>query len=248
MLKSLFGSGYTGDILIFLLINGKGYPSLIAKRLDAPLTPVQNALQKMEKQELVTSHYEGKNRLYTLNISHPLFYEIEALIKKSFSFLPSSEKKKFFAPHIKETKTGIDPSSILSEVWRKLQSTQTVLYHTHDKQGKGRVTLQKESAYALIFEEEGSWGEGFTFRNMFRWTVHPHQGLLGLEHLRFGKHHPVFLFHLVPVAKNLLESIDAHITQEETYYGYLENKSRGIKLHYRTISPHKNEALSYHYV
>ena len=96
MLKKLFGSAYAGDIMIFLLVNGKGYPSLIAKRLSAALTPVQKALLKMENQNLVSSYYQGKNRLYELNLSHPLFYEMEALIKKAFSLLPAQEKKKFF--------------------------------------------------------------------------------------------------------------------------------------------------------
>ena len=233
--------------MIFLLVNGKGYPSLIAKRLGAPLTPIQKALLKMESHDLVSSYFEGKNRHYVLNPSHPLFYEMETLIKKAFSLLPSTEKKKFFSPNIKEGKVSLNTSSILSEVWRKLQNVKTVQYHADDKRGKGWVTIEKESAYALIFEEEGSWGEGVNFRNVFRWTVDPDHEMLALEHLRFGKQHPVFLFHLVPVANQLLESVDAHINQEETYYGYLENRPRGIKLLCRTLSPQKNETLTYFY-
>ncbi len=250
MFGKLFGSSRIGDILMFLLINSKGYPSQIAQSLMNPLTPIQKALSKLEKEDIVLSYYQGKNRLYELNQSYPLFGELEALIRRGFCLLPSTEKKKFIS-HTPTKQSSESPQSTLSKIWTRLQSIKTVQYLAQDRQGIGRVTRTMEGPYSLIFEEEGDLkdnnGFSFNFKNTFLWTVNPNRAILTLEHLRYGKEHPIFLFNLIPTGNHFLESIDAHMHGEELYYGYLENKRPSLKLCCRTLSPNKNEEINYLY-
>jgi len=264
MLGSLLGSKKVGEVLIFLFINGKGYPSQIANALDSSLTPVQHALKRLEKASIASSYYEGKNRMYELSRSYPLYEELESLIKKAFFILPSEAKKHYLlSPTLtynKESPLTRSVPAVLADIWKKLEASSQVLYVAHDRsshetnttgQGSGNVSIIRETPYQMIFEEEGSWqmdkGLSFNYRNFFRWTVDSHRGILAVEHLRFGKHHPVFLFHLIPVSNRLLESVATHVNGEETYFGYLENKVHGLKLCCRTISPQKNESITYFY-
>lgn len=264
MLGELLGSKKVGDVLLFLFINGKGYPSQIANALSVGLTPVQHALKRLEKTSIVSSYYEGKNRIYELNRSYPLYEELESLIKKAFFLLPSEGKKNYLiSPNLTKPKDSPLKKSVpavLATIWKKLENTTQVLYVAHDRtgheaqtagQGSGLVKITPETPYQLIFEEEGSWqteqGLSFNYKNYFRWTVDSMRGILAVEHLRFGKHHPVFLFHLVPISDRLLEPVATNANGEETYFGYLENKVHGLKFCTRTISPQKNESITYFY-
>jgi len=264
MLGSLLGSQKVGEVLLFLFINGKGYPSQIANALSVGLTPVQHALKRLEKTSIASSYYEGKNRSYELNRSYPLYEELETLIKKAFFLLPSDTKKRYLISptpiRTKEAPLNRSVPAVLADIWKKLEGTTQVLYVARDRsgheanttgQGSGLVKIIRESPYQMVFEEEGTWqmdqGLSFNYRNLFRWTVDSHRGIIAVEHLRFGKHHPVFLFHLVPISNRLLESVSTQVNGEETYFGYLENKTHGLKLCCRTISPQKNESITYLY-
>lgn len=248
MFGKLFGSTHTAPILIFLLINERGYPTQIAKHLQLPLTPIQNALSKLEKEGLVYSEYEGKNRRYALSPTHPLAREFEALLRKAFSLYPAAEKKKYFSllPPPWEP-SSIDSQGILSRFWKALQHIRTVRYIAGERMGFGTVSIERPSPYTLIFEEEGKWEKGLNFHNTFQWHIDPQKEVLSLEHLRRGRNHPTFLFHLIPVSNHFLESIDTHLHGEETYYGYVEEKPPGLKLHYRALTPHKFEEYTYLY-
>lgn len=264
MLGSLFGSQKVGDVLLFLFLNGKGYPSQIANALDIGLTPIQHALKRLESSSIVSCYFEGKNRMYELSRTYPLYEELESLIKKAFFLLPTETQKKYLVSptptRSKETALSKSVPAILAEVWKKLEATSQVLYVAHDRlshkesttgQGNGVVTLTQGGPYQMTFEEEGSWrldtGLSFNYRNFFRWSVDSLRGILSVEHLRFGKDHPVFLFHLVPISDRLLESVATQTNGDETYFGYLENKAHGLKLCCRTISPQKNESITYYY-
>ena len=264
MLGTLLGSQKVGEVLLFLFINGKGYPTQIANALDIGLTPIQYALKRIEKTSIASSYYEGKNRMYELSRTYPLYEELESLIKKAFLLLPSEKKKNYLiAPspvRNRESSSKKSVPAVLASIWKKLEAASQVLYVAHDRsgheanttgQGSGSISISRESPYQLTFEEEGSWkmenGLSFNYRNFFRWSVDSSRGILSVEHLRFGKDHPVFLFHLIPVSDSLLEPVATHVNGDETYFGYLENKVHGLKLCCRTISPQKNESITYFY-
>lgn len=93
MLKSLFGNRNVERILLFLLVNEKCYGTQIQTLLRVPLTPVQKALARLEKEGVVSSRFEGKTRIYRFNPTFPLRFELETLLKKAYTLLPSQEKK-----------------------------------------------------------------------------------------------------------------------------------------------------------
>jgi hypothetical protein len=111
--------------------------------------------------------------------------------------------------------------------------------------------VQKKQDAQLVFYEKGSWlglsEQEFNFRNVFRWSLNRIDGMLTLEHLRFGVNNPVFLFHLIPAGPCYMESAHAHLCGQDTYFGQLEYKAGAIKLVWRILGPKKNEEITYIY-
>lgn len=251
MLEALTGNKSVEKILIFLLVNGKCYGSQLHKMLKVPLTPIQKALFRLEKGGIVTSFYEGKTRVYQFNDSYLLKNELENLLKRAYSNLPSAEKKQYyFAGAIEHLKTK--EQAILT-LWSRLQQVNYVEFksQSHSKKtevsrGVGSVTSHYDGNSCLIFYEEGKRDE-FDFHNTFRWNLSRLDALIGLEHLRYGINNPIFLFHLTPTSKNTFESLHSHICGEDTYFGKIKCQPHAIILTWRIIGPKKNEEIEYLY-
>ncbi len=263
MLEALFGNKNIERILIFLFVNGKGYGTQLHRVLGVPLTPLQKALQRLEKGSIIESYLEGKTRVYQLSPHFPLKDELEQLIKKAFTVLPTQEKKEYYL--IRETlwahpQTQKVKLQTLHDFWIKLPSikelTVTALSRTRDDgwngKGLGEVKVIKESQTVITFIETGSWltpyGSGeVSFTNSFRWTIDRDRCLISLEHLRRGPNNPVLIFHLAPSSKNTLASIDSHLPMADTYFGQISFDSYGIHMNWRAIGATKNEEISYFY-
>ena len=115
---------------------------------------------------------------------------------------------------------------------------------TYEKrQGCAQVILEKSSDNTIIFFEKGGWQESVSlaFTNVFRWTLDEELKQIKLEHLRFGAKHPVFLFSLIPVEKNLLKSLQPHECKEDTYFGSVLFDDHFIHLNWKVLGPRKNE-------
>src|SRR5438445_5858663 len=97
--KGLFGNRNVERILLFLFVNEKGYAGQIQTLLGVPLTPLQKALQRLEKEGIITSHCKGKIRMYELSHSYPLSLELEMLLKKAYTLLSPQEKKRYCCVH-----------------------------------------------------------------------------------------------------------------------------------------------------
>src|SRR5437868_15389637 len=96
MLEVLCGNKNVQRILIFLFVNGKCYGTQLHRSLETPLTPLQNALNRLEKGGLIISYYEGKTRLYQFNPAYPLIGELEYMLKKAYTLLPANKKKEYY--------------------------------------------------------------------------------------------------------------------------------------------------------
>lgn len=269
MLDSLLLNKSMEKILFFILLNSKCYATQLHHRLKTSLTPIQYALEKLEKKGVLVSHYEGKTRFFELNSSYPLMAELEALLKKAYTFLPPHEKKLYYSPTLQHRgKMGLKNAgpqtqagrATLQIFWEKLTRIQTMCFSAKSKMpgntgwnglGKGTVEVKKIDDYSMTFHEKGSWvseeNKQMDFRNIFRWTYHPTQGLVSLEHLRFGPQNPVTLFDLIPVDLNLLESMDAHVCENDTYFGQVRCDKHFIQFNWRVIGPKKNEEIDYLY-
>ncbi len=263
MLEVLCGTKNVQKILIFLFVNGKCYGTQLHRALKTSLTPIQKALNRLEKGRLITSYYEGKTRIYQFNPAYPLLKELEELLKKAYTLLPAHEKKSYYViredlstqPSNKENKT-----QILLAFWEKLLSVKQLTFHakTNSKdeggwngKGQGEVITARHSGNVLIFNEKGTWhgkqGIDVGFSNVFRWTLDSNATMITLEHLRYGFERPVFLFHLTPTGTHSLASIDSHLCEEDTYFGQIHYNNHGLRLNCRVIGPKKNEELDYYY-
>lgn len=255
MLAALFGSKSIETILLFLLVNEKCYPTQLHRMFDAPLTPLQKGCEKLEKAGVIKSVMLGKTRLYQLNPAYPLITELEMLLKKAYSSLSPQEKKKYYYVSHGEIKKQ-SPTKILTEVWERLKSVSEVTFvaKSHSKnglgwkgRGSGSVIASYDNDATIVFHEEGvrtiEEEQEFHFTNTLRWQLHRLDGVIGLEHLRFGMNHPVFMFHLAPSGKNCLESLHSHLCKEDTYFGALYLEAHALRFSWRIIGPKKNEEL-----
>lgn len=263
MLEALCGNKNVGKILIFLFVNGKCYGTQLHRLLKAPLTPIQKALDRLEKGGIITSYYEGKTRLYQFDPAYPLINELEHLLRKAYTMLPTNHKKDYYVIKSDLSSLSVHPEHrmpILLAFWKKLHQVKELSFHAKSKskeglgwngKGKGEVIMTKENDNILIFNEKGTWlnpqGNEFNFSNVFRWTLDRYAGTISLEHLRRGADHPVFLFHLAPSSKQALSSIDSHLCGGDTYFGQIHFNLNSLRLNWRVIGPQKNEEMDYYY-
>ncbi len=261
MLEVLCGGKNIKMILIFLFVNGKCYGTQLHRLLKTPLTPIQKALNRLEKGGVITSYYEGKTRLYQFNPSYPLLNELEQLLKKNYTLLPIQEKKQYnFVKSSGRDHKLSEREHILNLFWERLAAVKEISFKAKTKSteeggwkgaGKGEVIVTREGDSVLIFNEKGSWkgesGQEISFSNIFRWTLDRAAGMISLEHLRRGWNHPVFLVNLAPSDNCILTSVDSHLCEGDLYFGQISYDQYGLQLNWRIIGPKKNEVLDYYY-
>ncbi|MCB1106585.1 MAG: hypothetical protein KDK76_00645 [Chlamydiia bacterium] len=265
MLSALVGNKKIEKILFFLFVNERCYGAQLQNLLNLPLTPIQRALYRLEKEGVLISHLTGKIRIYEFNPLFPLRWELEALLKKGYTLLSPKEKKEYCFLHKqklsgeKEWKREKSRRKELSAFWERLLKVKTLSLTTTSRIGEKRVTrtgkanvhLLMPSPNVITFQEKGSWHIEHTphtsFSNAFRWSLDLDATLITLEHLRHGSNRPVFLFHLTSIQCNKLESVDAHLCGQDTYLGNLIWSPETIIFHWRIIGPNKNDELVYHY-
>ncbi len=131
MLEGLFGNKNIERVLIFLFVNGTCYGSQLQRAFHVPLTPLQNALERLEEGGILTSHYEGKTRLYQFNPTYPLLNELELLLKKRYTLLSGPEKKEYYVPkeeHTQEFSNLMDQKKVLFVFWEKLMTVRKLIF------------------------------------------------------------------------------------------------------------------------
>lgn len=265
MLKGLLGNRNVVRILLFLFVNETCYGTQLQSLLQVPLTPIQRALARLERDHIICSRFEGKTRIYEFSSSYPLRAELELLLRKAYTLLPSQEKKIYcfiHRPRLSVQDEGQRERSRREELlalWDTLKTIQQLSFlvksHQGEEQtvkvGKADVVVTAPSPQVLVFREKGFWYRGQTadtaFSNSFCWTLDLNRSIITLEHLRFGATQPVFLFHLAPTSPGMLESIDAHLCAEDTYLGNIVWEAKRIDFHWRIIGPLKNNQLTYQY-
>lgn len=263
MLQALFGNKTIERILIFLFVNSKCYGTQLHRSLNTPLTPVQKALLRLEKGGIITSYYEGKTRLFRFNPAFPVLSELEQLLKKTYTLLSAHEKKAYFITredHVSQAMSHRDKLQVVLHFWDKLAKVQQLNFQakTQAKEeggwngnGKGVVSIKRELADVLIFQEKGSWldkqGNEIGFSNVFRWSLDKNSCLISLEHLRYGINHPVFLFYLAPSGNTSLVSVDSHLCDGDSYFGQVHFDDHTLKLNWRVIGLKKNEEINCYY-
>jgi hypothetical protein len=263
MLEIICGNRSIQKILLFLFVNRKCYGMQLHHLLKTPLTPIQKALLRLEKGGVIQSCYEGRTRLYRMDPSFPLAFELEQLLKKAYMLLPSEEQREYYVA-IGDSVLRPTPLSaknnILIKIWEKLSQVTQITFHAksniQEKEGwsglgKGIVTVAKEEKDILIFKEKGSWegkqNDEIHFSNVYRWTLDCKNYLISLEHLRYGIDRPIFLLQLTPSGPHSLTSLESHLCEGDLYFGQIHLDRYSLRLKWRVIGPKKNEEIDYYY-
>ncbi len=144
-------------------------------------------------------------------------------------------------------------ANCLENFWKRLLRVQQVTIQTQSaEEALGEIKVQEEKKKTLLFFERGKWisprSYGIEFNNCLRWSFDDENGLVGLEHLRQGPNHPVFLFHLAPTTANQLRSIDPHLCHNDCYFGQIDFNEKHIQVTWKIVGPQKNELLYHTYV
>jgi hypothetical protein len=255
LLEGLFGNKNKERVLLFLFVNNKCFATELQKLFKIALTPIQNALERLEAHKVIMSEMMGKTRIYRFNPAYPMISELEILLKKAYTLLPAEEKKMYTTMRQKPLHKRVLHSCLLA-FWQRLKMvkrfTRTSYSRTAElkgwnERGQGSVVVHEESSFTLVFHERGSWQQNIEFSNVFRWRLDLRSGLISLEHLRHGPLQPVFLFFLTASSQTLLVSADSHVCEEDIYMAQVPWDEYAIRLNWRVIGPHKNEEMEYSY-
>jgi hypothetical protein len=268
LFDALFGNGTIEKVLFFLLVNEKGYATEISHCLDAPLTPIQQALSRLENGSILCSWLEGKTRLFRFNLHYPFNKALQALLKEGYRQLSHREQQSYFhRRHERNRESGasqkdkqFSQKQSLSCLWKSLQRMTHLSFSAKSNMpspsgwngtGKAEVQSSKTSPNCLVFQETGVWtsdqGKQYDFKNSYRWTKDPRRQVIALEHLRHGRDHPVFLFELTPVSPSRFETTQPFLCRNDTYFAELNSLPTGIEFHWRILGPKKNEQIHYIY-
>lgn len=118
--------------------------------------------------------------------------------------------------------------------------------------GNGTVIVDMVDNSTITFTESGKWrcdsGKELEFSNVYRWTLAEDAGTIRLEHLRFGRNQPIYLFDLAPTDETTFQSVSPHCCGEDLYTAIMEFKKAAIYLHWMVKGPKKDEQICCIYV
>lgn len=119
------------------------------------------------------------------------------------------------------------------------------------KLGKAEVQVQIEQPYTLIFNEKGIWESEtqhpIEFKNTYRFNLDLEKNLIRIEHLRFGKAKPVFLFDMRMRNSHELICNEPHHCNLDTYFAKCTFTKSKITFEWKIAGPQKNQVLTYEY-
>lgn len=95
MLEKLFGNVVIEKVLFYLLVNEKGYASQLKEALGIPLYSIQMALGRLEQGGIVVRQSQGKTQVYEFNPRYPFLEELVLFLRRAYSSLPETIKKRY---------------------------------------------------------------------------------------------------------------------------------------------------------
>ena len=106
MLASLLGSVNKERVLVYLAARGKGYPREVARFYGSTLSPVQNAMDKLEAAGVLLSRPVGNAREYEFNPRYPARAELGGLVGRALDLYPPSLREKLVMSRARPRRRG----------------------------------------------------------------------------------------------------------------------------------------------
>lgn len=102
MLESLFGNESIERIFFFLLQNDTCYALQLKNHFGTSLSPLQQALLRLEKGGILVSTLVGGTRIFQFNPRYPFQKELRSFIERVYGTLPEEIKKKYYEKPIRK--------------------------------------------------------------------------------------------------------------------------------------------------
>lgn len=106
MLARLLGSVNKERALIYLIARGEGYPREIARFFNAPLYPLQNAMDKLEDAGVLVSRAIGTTRQYQLSPRYPGRTDLAKLLMRALELSPQPLRDKLLLNRARPRRRG----------------------------------------------------------------------------------------------------------------------------------------------
>jgi len=106
MLSALIGGVNKERALVYLIARKRGYARQIARFFDAPLDPMQKALDGLERSGVLLSRTVGTTREYEFNPRYPMRDELRALLEKALSLYPQTLREKLLVTRKRPRRKG----------------------------------------------------------------------------------------------------------------------------------------------
>ncbi len=102
MLEALFGNESIERVLFYVYKNKSCYALQLKKQFRTALSPMQQALLRLEKGGILASTLVGKTRVFQFNPRYFFLDELCAFLQRAYETLPEEIKKQYYEPMIRK--------------------------------------------------------------------------------------------------------------------------------------------------
>jgi hypothetical protein len=106
MLAALLGSVNKERVLVYLAARQRGYSREIARFFQAPLNPVQKALDSLEAAGALVSRQVGSTREYEMNPRYPARVQLASLIDRALALYPPALRDRLLMSRTRPRRRG----------------------------------------------------------------------------------------------------------------------------------------------
>lgn len=98
LLKTLRSQGnkYIEKILFYLSVNQQCYGSELKNVFEAPINGIQEALNRLERGQILVSKLVGRTRIYQYHPTNPLVSPLKTFVVSAYAFVPDEIKEKYY--------------------------------------------------------------------------------------------------------------------------------------------------------
>lgn len=102
MLEALFGNESIERVLFYLLKNKTCYALQLKNQFQSALSPIQQALLRLERGGILASNLAGKTRVFQFNPRYLFLEELCSFLEKAYETQPEEIKKKYYEMPIRK--------------------------------------------------------------------------------------------------------------------------------------------------
>jgi DNA-binding transcriptional ArsR family regulator len=107
MLEGLLGNRTAEKVLLYLEQYGEGYARAIATTFDDVSVSMALAqLRRFEAAGLLVSRRQGRTLIFTWNPRYFVLDEVRAILRKTITTLPHSERRRYFSERRRPRRSG----------------------------------------------------------------------------------------------------------------------------------------------